>query len=91
MKFEWDTKKEVINIKKHGISFSDAKDALSCGLVIALKEDETKEEPTFVYIGMCRKLNTIVVIVTYPEDDKTRIISARKANKRERRYYEEKL
>ena len=91
MKFAWDPKKEIINIKKHGVSFSDAKDALSCGLVVVLREDESKEEPTFVYLGMCKKLNALVVVVTYPEDAKTRIISARKANKKERIFYEEKL
>ena len=49
-------------IKKHGISFEDAKQALNCGLVVA-----------------------------YPEEETTRIISARKANKKERKFYEAQL
>ena len=56
-----------------------------------LREDDSKIESTFVYLGMCKKLNVIVVVVTYPEEEITRIISARKANKKERKFYEEKL
>ena len=64
---------------------------MTCGLVIVLREDDSKIESTFVYLGMCKKLNVIVVVVTYPEEEITRIISARKANKKERKFYEEKL
>ena len=64
---------------------------MTCGFVIVLREDDSKGESTFVYLGMCKKLNVIVVVVTYPEEETTRIISARKANKKERRFYEEKL
>ena len=91
MKYEWDNSKEKLNISKHGISFSEAREALTCGLVIVLREDDSKAESTFVYLGMCKKLNVIVVVVTYPEEEITRIISARKANKKERKFYEEKL
>jgi uncharacterized DUF497 family protein len=91
MKYEWDHSKEKLNISKHGISFSEAREALTCGLVIVLREDDSKIESTFVYLGMCKKLNVIVVVVTYPEEEITRIISARKANKKERKFYEEKL
>jgi uncharacterized DUF497 family protein len=91
MKYEWDASKEKLNISKHGISFSEAREALTCGLVIVLREDDSKTESTYVYLGMCKKLKVIVVVVTYPEEEITRIISARKANKKERKFYEEKL
>ncbi len=64
MDFEWDSKKEKSSVKKHGISFEQAKEALTCGAV---------------------------VIVAYPGEEVTRIISARKATKRERLFYETKL
>jgi uncharacterized DUF497 family protein len=64
MRYEWDSSKEKANIKKHGVSFADAEQALNCGLV---------------------------VVVAYPEDEITRIISARKANKSERKIYEAQL
>jgi uncharacterized DUF497 family protein len=91
MKFEWDPQKEKINQKKHGVSFDNAKEALNCGLVVVLKEDTDSGEERYVYLGMCKKLNILVVVVAYPDDQITRIISARKANKREREFYETKL
>ena len=91
MRYEWDSSKEKANIKKHGVSFSDAKDALNCGFVIVLKEDSDSGEERYVFLGMCKKLNVLVVVVAYPEDEITRIISARKANKSERKYYEAQL
>lgn len=91
MQFEWDSNKEKINLKKHGISFNEAKQALTCGLVVILKEDSDSGEERYVYLGICKKLNVLVVVVVYPEETKTRIISARKANKRERKIYEAQL
>ncbi len=91
MRYEWDFSKEKTNIKKHGVSFEDAKQALNCGLVVVLKEDTNSGEERYVYLGMCKKLNVLVVVVAYPEDEVTRIISARKANKGERKIYEAQL
>lgn len=91
MEFEWDPKKESANIKKHGISFDQAKEALTCGLVVVLKEDNDYDEERYVFLGMCKKLNVLVVVAAYPDETVTRIISARKATKKERLFYEEEL
>ena len=91
MRYEWSHAKEKINIQKHGVSFEDAKQALNCGLVIVLKEDTDSGEERYVYLGMCKKLKVLVVVVAYPEDEVTRIISARKATKKERNFYETQL
>ena len=91
MKFEWDPQKEKTNHKKHGVSFNDAKDALTSELVVVLKEDSDSGEERYVYLGMCKKLNILVVVVAYPDEQITRIISTRKANKRERKFYEAQL
>ncbi len=91
MKFEWDSQKAISNLKKHKVSFEDAKDALTCEIVVVLKEDNDSGEERYVYLGRCKKLNVLVVVVTYPEEKNTRIISARKANKRERGFYETQL
>ncbi len=91
MRYEWDFSKEKINIKKHHVSFEDAKEALNFGLVVVLKEDSHSGEERYVYLGMCKKLNVLVVVVAFPGEEITRIISARKANKRERLFYEEQL
>ncbi|MBL7542186.1 MAG: BrnT family toxin [Bdellovibrionaceae bacterium] len=84
-------KKAKVNLKKHGVSFEEAKEALTCETVVVLKEDSDSGEERYVYLGMCRKLNVLVVVVAYPDEDITRIISARKANKMERKYYETQL
>ena len=91
MKFEWDQQKAKINFKKHGVSFEEAKEALTCESVVVLKEDSDSGEERYVYLGMCRKLKVLVVVIAYPDENITRIISARKANKRERKYYETRL
>jgi uncharacterized DUF497 family protein len=88
MRFDWDSEKESANIKKHSVSFEDAKEAFNCGLVVVLKETHQNGEERFVYIGLSKKLNVLVVVVAYPDENVTRIISARKANKKERKFYE---
>ena len=91
MKFEWDPQKAKTNIKKHGVSFYDAKEALTCETVVVLKDDSDSGEERYVYLGLCKKLNVLVVVVAYPDEDITRIISARKANKKEIKFYETQL
>ena len=91
MKFEWDIKKEDSNIKKHRVDFTQAKEALTCGLVIVLKDDFVNGEQRYVFLGKCKILKILVVVVAYPSDEATRIISARKANKKERSFYETQL
>jgi len=91
MKFEWDQQKSKINFKKHGVSFEQAKEALTSETVVVLKEDSDSGEERYVYLGMCKKLNVLVVVVAFPDEDITRIISARRANKRERKFYETQL
>jgi len=83
--------KKKINQKKHGVSFAEAKDALTCELLVVLKGDSDSGEERYVYLGICKKLNILVVVVAYPDEQVTRIISARKANKRERKFYEAQL
>lgn len=91
MKYLWDPRKESLNVKKHGVSFDEATQALECGRVVILKEDSDSGEERYVYLGFCKKLQVLVVVVAYPEDTITRIISARKANKQERLFYEAQL
>lgn len=91
MLYEWEPTKEKANQKKHGISFEEAKQALNCGLVVVLKEDSYSGEDRYVYLGMCKKLNVLVVVTAFTTEDTIRIISARKANKKERKFYETQL
>ena len=91
MEFVWDKEKASTNIKKHKISFKQAEEAMKCKHVVVLKEDDDHPEQRFACLGMCSNQNILVVIVTYPSEEVTRIISARKAIKKERCDYESSL
>ncbi|MBL7105764.1 BrnT family toxin [bacterium] len=86
--FEWDANKAKRNIKIHGITFDEActsfKDTLSLTIYDPL---HSKEEERFILIGNSIKNRLLVVIFT-ERGDNIRIISTRKANKNERKYYE---
>lgn len=89
LEFEWDEAKAAINERKHGVSFEEAKSVFydEFARVIA---DETPQEERFVILGMSQSLRMLVVVHCYrSEVAKIRIISARKATKKEQKQYEE--
>jgi hypothetical protein len=85
--FEWDTEKEEINIKKHGIDFDIAKHVFLDSHRIELYDEEHSsiDEERYITIGMVGKVLTVV----YTErGNAIRIISARLATRKEiMRYY----
>jgi len=87
--FEWDKNKAKRNIEIHEISFDEAstvfKDTLSLTIHDPLHSDE---EDRFTLIGNS-VMNRLLVIVHTERGNKIRIISARKATKKERKQYEE--
>ena len=90
LKFEWDRRKETANRKKHGASFAEPKTAFfdENARVIA-DSDHSEGEDRFIIMGLSSQLRLLVVFHCYREDQDTiRIISARKANRSERREYE---
>ena len=91
MKFEWDKKKSETNLHKHGISFEEAKTIFN-GPVFTF-EDQRKEygETRRISIGELENGITVVVVIHTDRKGKTRIISARIANKKERALYYEYL
>ena len=88
--FEWDNLKNRSNYKKHGIWFEEAKE-IFIGTILSF-EDSRKNygEKRTISVGA---IDQEVVIVVVHTDRKgiTRIISARKANKKERRLYFERI
>jgi len=87
--FEWDTDKAKKNKSVHGLTFDEAstsfKDTLSLTIYDPL---HSNEEERLILIGNSCK-NRLLVIVHTERGDKIRIISARKATKKERKQYEE--
>ena len=87
--FEWDVEKSKKNLKKHGVSFEEAKSLFldESGLLIG-DPDHSDEEDRFILLGMSVSLKMLVVCHCYRSENETiRIISARRANKREATAY----
>ncbi|MFT5400174.1 MAG: uncharacterized DUF497 family protein [Planctomycetota bacterium] len=87
--FEWNKRKESANIKKHGISFEEARTSFYDENAIQFFDpDHSIEEDRFILLGVSHKLNTVVVCHCFKEEETTvRIISARKADKDEANIY----
>jgi len=89
LRFECDERKSLQNRKKHGISFEEAETVFSdeYGLLID-DPDHSGEEDRFLLLGLSATLRTLMVAHCYRKaDDIIRIISARKATRRERDIY----
>ena len=90
MKFEWDENKNKINFKKHNITFEEAIKVFESKHITGISNVTNLKETRQKTIGEIQKIIIIVVIHT-GRNGKTRIISARKASKKERRIYYENV
>ena len=89
LSFEWDAEKNQTNAKKHGLSFEEAQTVfLDENAVRYFDPDHSEDEDRFILLGMSSLLRVLVVCHCLRESDSViRIISARKADKREEKYY----
>ena len=87
--FEWDKRNENAHVKKHGISFEEARTSFYDENAIQFVDpDHSDEKNRFILLGLSHKLNTLVVCHCFREEETTvRIISARKADKGETNVY----
>jgi uncharacterized DUF497 family protein len=86
--FEWDSKKETANRRKHNVGFAEASTVFGDPLSITIPDPDAAGEERFVIIGMCSERKLLVVVHTM-RGARIRIISARLATHHERRNYEE--
>jgi len=93
IKFEWDEKKNQKNIEKHGISFEEATSVFEDDESLIIADDvHSDNEERFILIGFSFKANLLVVCHCYRQKDSIiRIISARKADSKERQQYLSRL
>lgn len=82
---EWDPRKAAANLKEHGVDFADAATVLHDGQAMTVREDDEGEE-RYVTIGMDALGNVLVVVYTR-RGNRPRLISARKAQPKEREQY----
>jgi uncharacterized DUF497 family protein len=89
MDFEWDDAKAEANRRKHGVAFAEAMTALGDPLALTgYDPDHSDEEDRYITMGLSAAGRLLVVSHT-DRGDKVRIISARKASRRERKDYED--
>ena len=90
MLFEWDDEKEKINIEKHGIDFSTAARVFNdLNRLEWYDEAHSYTEDRYITIGIIDNIAYLVMVVYTERETSIRLISARKATKKERRLYDD--
>ncbi|MCG8380603.1 MAG: BrnT family toxin [Gammaproteobacteria bacterium] len=89
IEFEWDPTKSQSNLRKHGVSFEEAKSVFYDEYAIQFDdEDNSEEEERFLMLGLSNELRVLIVAHCDRQSGEViRIISARKATKKERKFY----
>jgi uncharacterized protein len=89
LRFEWDDTKAEANIRKHGVSFDEARTVFYDEDAIQFFDpDHSEDEDRFLLLGLSIKLRILIVCHCFRESDTSvRIFSARKADKSEEREY----
>ena len=89
IQFEWDTTKAASNLKKHGISFDEAKSVFYDEFAVQFYDDgHSDDKDRFLMLGL--SCESKILLVCHCERDSghtIRIVSARKATKNERKHY----
>ncbi len=89
MEFEWNLNKAAANIDKHNVSFSEAATVFDDSLSVTFPDsDHSIGESRYVIIGMSGS-GLLLVVSHTDRENCIRIISARRATRQERRFYEE--
>ena len=84
--FEWDDNKAKANERKHGVSFEEAREAFRDNLATRMPDDrEFYDEDRFTLIGMA--IAGMLTVTFTHRNGRIRIVSARKAERHERRRY----
>ena len=89
LRFVWDASKNQANQQKHGVTFEEAQTAfLDENAQVYFDPDHSEAEDRFILLGISFQLRVLVVCHCYREGERLiRIISARKADKREQEDY----
>ena len=86
MDFDFDPAKARSNIRRHGVSFAHAEQALRDELAVTVEDPDAVGEQRFVTLGM-DALGRVLVVVHTQREERTRVISARKASRSESEQY----
>jgi uncharacterized DUF497 family protein len=89
VEFEWDERKSRENKRKHGVSFEEAQTVFLDESAVRFRDpDHSDDEDRFLMLGISFQLRVLVVCHCFRAGDAViRIISARKANRKEEKAY----
>ena len=90
IRFEWDASKATANLRKHRVSFEEAKSAFYDEFAVQFFDDEhSSDEDRFLLLGLSSGTRLLIVCHCERDDGEVvRIISARKATQRESAFYQ---
>jgi uncharacterized protein len=84
---EWDSNQADSNLKRHGVGFEEAATSLLDPIALAQEDTGSEGEPRWILVGMSAQLRLLTVVYTVRRQDRIRIISARRATRKEAEYY----
>jgi len=88
MEFAWNPNKAAYNLRTHGVSFLEAGTVFNDPFAVTYDDpDHSEDENRFLTFGLSNQ-NRLLIVSHTPRTEKTRIISARQATRRERSLYE---
>lgn len=92
LRFEWDDRKSAQNERKHGVSFVEAQSVFADENAVEFFDpDHSENEDRFILLGVSARLRVLVVCHCQRKGNSIRVISARKADKKEEKDYWERL
>jgi uncharacterized protein len=92
MHFEWDAEKNLRNLRKHYVRFETAVLVFDDPYALTQREESTEDEERWITVGSVNPGIVLIIVHTWREqgeEEVIRIISARTAESRERKMYEE--
>lgn len=87
VEWSWDRRKARANLLEHGVTFAEAVTALEDDHALSREDPDAIGEQRFVTLGLSSSGNLLVVVYAYRESNGVRIISAWRANRRQRSQY----
>lgn len=88
VRFEWDPLKAKANLRAPGVTFAEAVPVLQDVFAVTREDPDAVDEPRFVTLGLSDLGSLLVVVYAYRDPNTIRLISAGKANRRQRDAYE---
>ena len=87
MEVEFDPVKDQTNLRKHGVTFEEGASALLDPMALAFEDPDAEGESRWVLVGMSCHARLLTVVYTLREEERIRLVSARRATRKEANDY----